>query len=262
MPANSMQLCPGQTGICGPAEASGQNHQHQHIDTKKEPPGARIFLLKGKEGTGCDEPTPTPHTPPPPLPPPYSNTLPCHPMPPRTERISRAQRKLGMGKGTSKGREQDRADCTHKKQCRAQKEEKERKESLRLLEAPVRIITLQMHTPARTSQCWSRQTPAWTRSVHLDAPGQRHGQQPVSGTANPGVVKQDKSSGGSVDTTKTHSDPQRVRMSSCEPHHGRGAERRSMPYGSLTPWPPQPAADGETEMVGSKQRLGRPSGED
>ena len=34
--------------------------------------------------------------------------------------------------------------------------------------------------------------PAWTRSVHLDAPGQRHGQQPVSGTADPGVVKQDK----------------------------------------------------------------------
>ena len=44
--------------------------------------------------------------------------------------------------------------------------------------------------------------PAWTRSVHLDAPGQRHGQQPVSVTADPGVVKQDKSSRGSVDTTK------------------------------------------------------------
>ena len=54
--------------------------------------------------------------------------------------------------------------------------------------------------------------PAWTRSVHLDAPGSRHGQQPVSGTADPGVVKQDNSSRGSVDTTKTHSDPQRVRM--------------------------------------------------
>ena len=58
--------------------------------------------------------------------------------------------------------------------------------------------------------------PAWTRSVHLDAPGQRHGQKPVSGTADPGVVKQDKSSRGSVDTTKTRSDPQRVRMSSGE----------------------------------------------
>ena len=59
-------------------------------DTNKEPPGARIFLLKGKEGAGYDEPTPTPPTPPPPLPPPHSNTLPRHPMPPRRERIGRA----------------------------------------------------------------------------------------------------------------------------------------------------------------------------
>ena len=35
--------------------------------------------------------------------------------------------------------------------------------------------------------------PAWTRSVHLDAPGQPHGQQLVSRTADAGVVKQDKS---------------------------------------------------------------------
>ena len=57
--------------------------------------------------------------------------------------------------------------------------------------------------------------PAWTRSVHLDAPGQRHGQRPISRTADPGV-KQDKSSRGSVDTTKTRSGSQRVRMSSDE----------------------------------------------
>ena len=48
--------------------------------------------------------------------------------------------------------------------------------------------------------------PEWTRSVHLDTPGQ----QPVSGTADPAVVKQDNSSRGSVDTTKTCSNPQRV----------------------------------------------------
>ena len=47
-----------------------------------------------------------------------------------------------------------------------------------LLKAPVKKMILQMNTPARTSQSWSRQTPAWTRSVHLDAPGQRQGQQP------------------------------------------------------------------------------------
>ena len=51
--------------------------------------------------------------------------------------------------------------------------------------APPPPPLLQIHTPARTSRCWSRQTPAWTRSVRPDAPGQRHGQQPVSGTADP-----------------------------------------------------------------------------
>ena len=69
--------------------------------------------------------------------------------------------------------------------------------------------------------------PAWTRSVHLDAPGQRHGQQPVSGTADPGVVKQDKSSRGSVDTTKTRSGPQRVRMSSGERPIGAAKGKQS-----------------------------------
>ena len=49
--------------------------------------------------------------------------------------------------------------------------------------------------------------PAWTLSVHLDAPGQWQGQQPVSGAANPGVANPDKSSMGSGDTIKTRSDP-------------------------------------------------------
>ena len=39
---------------------------------------------------------------------------------------------------------------------------------------------------------------------------------PSPGQPTPGVVKQDKSSRGSVDTTKTRSGPQRVRMSSGE----------------------------------------------
>ena len=157
MPANSMQLRPGQTGICGPAEA-------------------RISLLKGKEGAGRAEPTPTPPSSPPPLPPPYSNTHPHHPMPPRVDKMEMAGKKLGRGKGTNQ--QQDRADRARRKRCRAHKnkERKNGKESLWLLEAPVTKIIVQMHTPARSSQCWSRQTPAWTRSVHLDASGQRHGQ--------------------------------------------------------------------------------------
>ena len=104
---------------------------------------------------------------------------------------------------------------------------------------PVTKIILHMHTPARTSQCWSRQTPAWTRRVHLDAPGQRHGQQPVSGTADPGVVKQDKSSGGSGDTTKTRPGPQRVRMSSGERPIGAAKGKQSDTEALCQAPPPQ-----------------------
>ena len=50
-----------------------------------------------------DEPTPTPPPPPPPLPPPYSNMHPRHPMPPRAERMERAGKKQGRGKGTNQG---------------------------------------------------------------------------------------------------------------------------------------------------------------
>ena len=109
-----------------------------------------------------------------------------------------------------------------------------------LLEAPVRKMILQMHTPARTSQCWSRQTPAWTRSVHLDAPGQWHGQQPVNGPGQPtpGVVKQDKSSGGSVDTTQTRSGPQRVRMCSGERPIGAAKGKQTKTMASCQAPPP------------------------
>ena len=80
--------------------------------------------------------------------------------------------------------------------------------------------------------------PAWTRSVHLDAPGQRHGQQPVSGTADPGVVKQDKTSRGSVGTTKTRSGPQRVRMSSGERPMGAAKGKQSDTEALCQPPPP------------------------
>ena len=124
--------------------------------------------------------------------------------------------------------------------CRAQKnkERKNGKESSWLLGAPVRKMILQMHTPARTSQCWSRQTPAWTRGVHLDAPGQRHGQQPrLWDSRPPGVGKQDKSSGASVDTTKTRSGPQRVGMSSGERPRG-AANGKSSDTEALCQYPP------------------------
>ena len=67
-----------------------------------------------------------------------------------------------------------------------------------------------MHTPVHTSQCWSRQTPHGLGvciGMHLV---NGTGNSPSLGRLTPGVVKQDKSSGGSVDTTNTRSGPQGV----------------------------------------------------
>ena len=84
--------------------------------------------------------------------------------------------------------------------------------------------------------------PAWTPSVHLDAPGQRHGQHPISGTANPGVVKQDKSFRGSVDTTRTPSDPQWVGMCSGERPMGAGKGKQTNTLASCQTPPARRAA--------------------
>ena len=53
------------------------------------------------------------------------------------------------------------------------------------------------------------------------------GNTPSPGQPTPGVIKQDNSSRGSVDTTKTRSGPQRVRMSSGE--RPRGATKGKQP---------------------------------
>ena len=50
---------------------------------------------------------------------------------------------------------------------------------------------------------------------------------PSLGRPTPGVVKQDKSSGGSVDTTKTRSGPRRVRMSGGERPIGAAKGKQS-----------------------------------
>ena len=60
----------------------------------------------------------------------------------------------------------------------------------------------------------------------------------VSGTADPGVVKQDKSSRGSVDTTETRSDTQRVRMSSGERPIGTAKGKQLIPRPCANPPPP------------------------
>ena len=65
------------------------------------------------------------------------------------------------------------------------------------------------------------------------------GNSPSPGQPTPGVVKQDKSSGGSVDTTKTRPDPQRVRMSSGERLIGAAKGKQSDTEALCHPPPPR-----------------------
>ena len=138
-------------------------------------------------------------------------------------------------------------DRAREKWCRVQKVEERTKgkESLWLSEAPVSKIILQMHTPARTSQCWSRQTPAWTlHGVCIWMPlVNGTGNRLSPGQPTPGVVQQDKSSGGSVDTTKTCSYPQRVRMSSGERPEGAAKGKQPNSMASCPTPPPQALCD-------------------
>ena len=80
--------------------------------------------------------------------------------------------------------------------------------------------------------------PTRTWSVHVDAPGQRHGQQSICGTGDPGVVKQGKSSRGSVDTTNTCWDPQRAGMYNGERAIGAAKGKQTNTMASCQPPPP------------------------
>ena len=73
--------------------------------------------------------------------------------------------------------------------------------------------------------------------MHLDAPGQRHGQQPRLRDSRP---SKDKSSRGSVDTTKTRLDPQRVRMCSGERPIGAAKGKQPDTKALCQPAPPPP----------------------
>ena len=79
---------------------------------------------------------------------------------------------------------------------------------------------------------------------------------PSPGRPTPGVVKQDKSSGGSVDTTKTRSGPRRVRMSSGE--RPIGAAKGTQPNtAAFSPPPPRPKAWEKTKVTIGKIWSGR-----
>ena len=161
------------------------------------------------------------------------------------------RKKGGGGEETGKGEKDEPRRVTRRGRSRSPKmvrtaegeQGKEKRERM--------IVVVRSHCqencradahPSALKSVLESANPAWTRRVHLDAPGQRHGQQPVSGTANPGVVKQDKSSRGSVDTTKTktRSGPQRVRMSSGERPIGAAKGKQSDTEALCHPPPPPP----------------------
>ena len=75
------------------------------------------------------------------------------------------------------------------------------------------------------------------------------GNSPSPGQPTPGVVKQDKSSGGSLDTTKTRSGPRRVRMSSGERPIGAAKDKQSDTE-ALCPPPPPPRRTHTTAVFG------------
>ena len=113
--------------------------------------------------------------------------------------------------------------------------------------------------PSRYTTRWARDTtqaepppPSPTTGAHKSPPPDSEGAcgctgstaratAPSPGRPTPGVVKQDKSSGGSVDTTKTRSDPQRVRMSSGERPIGAANGQQTNTMASCHPPPPSGA---------------------
>ena len=100
---------------------------------------------------------------------------------------------------------------------------------------------LQMHTPAHKSVLESA-NPRMDSECASGCPwSTARVTAPSPGRPTPGVVKQDKSSGGSVDTTKTRSGPQRVRMSGGERPIGvaKGKQTNTLALCKLPP-PPQP----------------------
>ena len=76
------------------------------------------------------------------------------------------------------------------------------------------------------------------------------GNSPSPGQPTPGVVKQDKSSRGSVDTTKTRSGPQRVRMSSGEGPIGAAKGKQSDTEALWQPPPPPPRTNSGIAPLG------------
>ena len=76
------------------------------------------------------------------------------------------------------------------------------------------------------------------------------GNSPSPGRPTPGVVKQDKSSGGSVDTTKTRSDPQRVRMINGERPIGKQPNTEALCHPPPPPKAKRPSREKMNFIIG------------
>ena len=78
------------------------------------------------------------------------------------------------------------------------------------------------------------------------------GNGPSPGRPTSGVVKQDKSSGGSVDTTKTRSGPQRVGMCSGERPSPKASKPAPWPHAN--PPPPTHTRKAGADLEGAHER--------
>ena len=168
----------------------------------------------------------------------YSNTHPRHPMPPRAERMERA------GEEARQGERGEQREVTGQGRPRSPENGAERRRRRRkVLDAPVRLPA-DAHPSALKSVLES----ANPRTDSEGAPGctwsTARATAPSPGQPTPGVVKQDKSSGGPVDTTKTRSGPQRVRMSGGERPIGaaKGKQSDTEALCQTPPPPPMPCS--------------------
>ena len=182
---------------------------------------------RGRRGQGETNPLPLPLPRPLPYPLPTATRTPATQCPPGQKEWRGRGRNWVGGKGQTK--EGNRIGQTALAENGAERRRRRRKGKtfIVVVRSPCQENYPADAHPSALKSVLESANPAWTWSVHLDAPGQRHGQQPVSRTADPGVVKQDKSSRGSVDTTKTRSGPQRVRMSSGERPIGAAKGKQS-----------------------------------
>ena len=179
--------------MCGQAEASGQNHPHQAHRHQQGTPLSQDLPPQGEGGgrerrTHSHSPSPAPSSTPS-----LQQHAPPPPKGPQCRKNGEGGEETGQGerdeprRATGQGRPRS-PKTVQSAQGEQGKEKQER--SLVVVRSPCQENYPADAHPNALKSVLESANPAWTRSVHLDAPGQRHGQQPVSGTADPGVVKQ------------------------------------------------------------------------